>query len=287
MNDKQGTTGTIEVWDIKQLRPNPLNPRGELDPAEPRIKALADSIREKGLIEPLVIARGGLIVAGHRRHLACKLAGVNRVRVIVRNLSKQEQLELMLVENIQREALDTLQEARAYRNLIDSGLCIADIARRTGINQHTISESLDIIALPVEVHSLFGGEIPLLAKGCVRLLRQVRDPAQQILWAKKAAGARWTVGQLQEALTGRTKRKLQPATKEGPTSPVLTRDLALESLARKKGWPFTLELVQRALDRTPCSCSGLDQAKHSTLCRDCPLSAFLTVLVQEAHDATA
>jgi ParB family transcriptional regulator, chromosome partitioning protein len=112
------------------LDPHPHNPRGPVDPDS--VQELADSISEKGIVEPIVVvpvrSRGtqwkierSTVVAGHRRLAAARLAGLAEVPAIARELSPIEQEEIMLVENLQREGLSLLQEARAFQRLIDGG----------------------------------------------------------------------------------------------------------------------------------------------------------------------
>jgi ParB family chromosome partitioning protein len=282
-----GAQGVVSVWDLARLRPNPLNPRGELDKNDPGIQALAESIRSKGLLEPLLILVDGTVVAGHRRRLACRIAGVDRVRVIVQQMTEQEQLEVMLVENIQREDLTLLQEARGYRALIKTGLSQQDVVRRTGLPVTRVSQGLALLTLAPQVQEQISGA--LLPMGAIKLLAENQDQEQQVLWADRAIGARWTVEQLRAAIRGdkakgSTKQRITPLN-AGTGSAVLTRERALQSLRKNRGWPFKLALLESALDQTPCSCTGMDQAKQSKFCSSCPLARLLEVLVRSAHDA--
>ena len=107
---------------VAALHPNPHQPRSTFDPLT--LQELADSIKEKGILEPLIVVRhpekpdGFLVVAGHRRRTAAELAGLAEASVIVRGYSPVEQEEVMLAENIQREELSPLQEAKAYQRLV-------------------------------------------------------------------------------------------------------------------------------------------------------------------------
>src|SRR5437899_2219975 len=106
-------TSSTEIRPIANLRPNPLNPRDELHSAG--LEELADSIRAQGVLQPLLVTPGGEVVAGHRRLAAARLAGLNEVPVIVRDLDQVQQQEIMLVENLQRLDRSCVEEARAYR----------------------------------------------------------------------------------------------------------------------------------------------------------------------------
>jgi ParB family chromosome partitioning protein len=110
---------STEIRPIDALRPNALNPRGDLHPAG--LEELADSIRAQGVLQPLLVTPGGEVVAGHRRLAAARLAGLSEVPVIVRDLDGVQQQEIMLVENLQRQDLSCVEEARAYRRLPHHG----------------------------------------------------------------------------------------------------------------------------------------------------------------------
>ncbi len=166
-----GALGVVEVRDVARLKPNPLNRdlRGDLSRDDPGIKELAASIlQSKGPMEPLLILPDGTIVAGERRWLACQVAGISRVRVIVRRLSQQEQLEAMLVENGQRESLTAIGQARGCQRLIDMGLSQADIRRRTGFPTPHIANHLALLKQPETVQKLISSR--RLAMGCIKIL---------------------------------------------------------------------------------------------------------------------
>lgn len=137
---------------IGQLRPSPNNPRENLT----GIDDLAASIRENGLIQPLVVQRipghsGYQIIAGHRRYAACDKLGMTRVPVIIRrDMLPDEELLAMLVENGQRAGLDPIEEARALNRLKKSGVADQEIARKIGRSQSYVSGRLALLALPVE-----------------------------------------------------------------------------------------------------------------------------------------
>ena len=149
-------TAPVEA-DIDRLAPNDFQPRGTLD--EARLQELAQSIRANGLIQPIVVRKAGdrfQIIAGERRWRAAKIAGLLRVPIVVRDVAPGEksQLELALVENIQREDLNPIDEALAYKRLADQfQLTQEQIAAAVGKDRATIANHLRLLRLPDEVRT--------------------------------------------------------------------------------------------------------------------------------------
>ena len=174
------------VWPIERLRPHHRNPRGAIDPAS--VLELAESIREAGILAPLVITPDGMVIAGHRRLVAAKLVGLNFVPVIVRDLDPTEQLLVLTIENLQRADLSPLAEARGFRALLDEGLTVADIARRTGIGRSRIDTSLRLLDLDAETAALADrGDLPA---GAIPYLARVVDPVRRLELAAEVAAYR-------------------------------------------------------------------------------------------------
>lgn len=145
--------GLTEV-PLSDLRPNPEQPRKHF--SEAALSELSESIREKGVLQPLLVepADDGsyLIVAGERRYRAALKAGIDRVPVIPRSFSPAEKLEIALVENLQREDLNPIEEARAYQSLMETADATQDeLAKRLGKNRSTIANALRLLRLPVAV----------------------------------------------------------------------------------------------------------------------------------------
>jgi ParB family chromosome partitioning protein len=140
--------GSIEV-PIDRIRPNPRQPRQRIDGAE--LEALAASIREHGVLQPILVTEtldGYQLVAGERRFRAAQLAGLERVPAIVRQLADREQLEVALVENLQRQDLGAMEEAHAFRALADEfGLSQEEIATRVGRARSTVANTLRLLDL--------------------------------------------------------------------------------------------------------------------------------------------
>jgi ParB family chromosome partitioning protein len=138
---------------VESINPNPYQPRKEFDQAG--LEELADSIREKGVIQPLIVLKedggkdGFFLIAGERRWRASKLAGLAEVPVLVKDVSPDDLLELALIENIQRQDLNPIDEAEAYSRLInDFGLTQEETARRVGKMRTTVANMLRLLKLP-------------------------------------------------------------------------------------------------------------------------------------------
>lgn len=143
-----GATGSIEI-PLARIRENPRQPRLRMD--DEALAALAESIRQHGVIQPILVTEtfdGYQLVAGERRVRASRLAGLERVPAIVRQLADRQQLELALVENLQREDLDPIEAARAYRQLIDEfAFSQEDLAARVGRARSTVANTLRLLEL--------------------------------------------------------------------------------------------------------------------------------------------
>ncbi len=157
-------TRGVQYVPIAAVRPNPQQPRARMDPAA--LEELAASIREHGILQPLVVSRGPgegefTLIAGERRWRAAQLAGLERVPVLVREVTPQEQLELALIENIQRADLNPLEEAEAYRQLHEAfGLTHEEIARRVGKSRVAVTNALRLLKVaPAVQQALHQGRI--------------------------------------------------------------------------------------------------------------------------------
>lgn len=155
--------GGPDLLDIDLIAPNPDQPRTHFEPEQ--LRELADSIREHGIIQPLIVSRdpdgGYRLIAGERRLQAARLAGLQTVPVIMREVADSELLEIALIENIQRADLNALEEAMAYRRLTEEyGLTQDEVARRVGKSRVAVSNALRLLNLDQEIRrSLVGGEI--------------------------------------------------------------------------------------------------------------------------------
>ena len=146
--------GSSQFIAVDQILPNPSQPRGEMD--ETSLDELANSIREHGIIQPVILTKNETgdhytLIAGERRLRAAKLAGLESVPCIVRQASEQERLELALIENIQRENLSPLESAHAYLKLQEEfGLTQDQVAERVGKSRVAVTNTIRLLKLPEE-----------------------------------------------------------------------------------------------------------------------------------------
>lgn len=165
----------ITELSIHHLQPNPLQPRGVITTES--LQDLADSIKEHGILEPLVVAHtpaGYQIVAGERRWRAAKLAGIEMVPVIIKETSPKGMLEMALVENVQRTDLNPIERAKAFERLMaEFGLSSADVAARVGKSAAFVSNTMRLMSLPDAIKDgLISG---LITEGHARALAGIPD----------------------------------------------------------------------------------------------------------------
>jgi ParB family chromosome partitioning protein len=163
---------------INRIRPNPYQPRRRFDPAE--LDQLAASIRDHGILQPVLVTEtldGYQLIAGERRVRAAEIAGLERIPAIVRQLAARDQLELALVENLQREDLDPIETASAYRQLIDEfGFSQEQLAERVSKARSTVANTLRLLDLEPAVQlAVVEGRA---TEGHARALGGVEGPAQ-------------------------------------------------------------------------------------------------------------
>ena len=173
--------GGVDEVDVDLIVPNPHQPRSAF--SEESIAELTASIREHGILQPLLVSVGEAegtyqLVAGERRLRAARLAGLTRVPVIVKEAASRELLELALVENLQREDLNPLEEAQAYRKLTEEfGMTQEAVAARVGRSRTAVANSVRLLALSDEMkESLAGG---IISEGHARALLGLADEAMR------------------------------------------------------------------------------------------------------------
>lgn len=165
----------ISELDTNLLQSNPLQPRGIIPPQS--LNELVDSIREQGILEPLVVAKtpaGYQIIAGERRWRAAKILGLKKVPVVIKETTPQGMLEMSIVENVQREDLNPIERAQAYKRLIeDFGLGTNEVAKRVGKSAPTVSNTVRLLSLPDAIKdALIAG---VITEGHVRPLISLGD----------------------------------------------------------------------------------------------------------------
>ena len=172
--------GEVVQLSIDRLVANPGQPRKHFDETE--LKELADSIAEHGIIQPIIAADAGdgscIIIAGERRTRAARIAGLAEVPVIIREYTDQKRLEVSLIENIQRSDLNPIEEAAAYKNLMDySSLSQEELAAKVGKSRSAVTNALRLLKLPAEVQKSLetGPENGGISPGHARALLAVTD----------------------------------------------------------------------------------------------------------------
>ena len=187
----------VEEMDIELIIPNPEQPRKNFD--EDLLNELAISIKRYGVIQPITVVKNGLkyiIIAGERRYRACKIAGLKKIPVIVKDYTEKECKEIALIENLQREDLNPIEEAVAFRKLIDEyNLSQEELANNLGKSRPAIANSLRLLTLHPQVQKLVvDGR---LSAGHARCLVSIKDYDAQIKYANAAADKKISVRELE------------------------------------------------------------------------------------------
>jgi ParB family chromosome partitioning protein len=222
--------GLLQV-DIDLIDPSPYQPRTYF--REQALEELAQSIRTSGIIQPLVVRKIGnryQLIAGERRWRAAQRAPIGRVPVVVRDVPEETALEMALVENLQREDLNPIEQARAFERLIEEfSLTQEEVAERTGKDRATIANSLRLLKLEETIQDML--EEGRLSAGHARALLSINDPKERYDLARRIARGGMTVRQV-ERLAARATR-----TRPTPTITVVDPNTkaAIEEIQRKFG----------------------------------------------------
>ncbi|MDI6809091.1 MAG: ParB/RepB/Spo0J family partition protein [Candidatus Eisenbacteria bacterium] len=193
--------------ELERVVPNPLQPRSGLNSA--KMAELVNSIREKGVIEPVIVRRQGEvfeIVAGERRFLACKELGLGKVPAIVREIPDNEMLEIALIENLQREDLNPIDEAHAYTRLVDElGLTQEEVARKVGKDRSSVANQMRLLGLPKEIQdSVSRGT---LSAGHARALLSISSEKEQLTLSREIQARGLSVREVEKTTRRRGKRR--------------------------------------------------------------------------------
>ena len=189
---------SIHFLETNQLQSNPLQPRGVI--LQESLTDLVESIREQGILEPIVVAQtpaGYQIIAGERRWRASKILGLAKVPVVVKVTTPQGMLEMSIVENVQREDLNPIERALAYKRLIDEfGLGTNEVAKRVGKSAPTVSNTIRLLSLPDAIKdALVAG---VITEGHVRPLISLGDPKLMLEVFKRILKDNLTVRQTED-----------------------------------------------------------------------------------------
>jgi len=227
------TPGVTEV-DVDSIVPNPRQPRQAIDPQA--LEDLAASIREQGLVQPLVVTEvegGYQLLVGERRWRASKLAGLDAVPVVVRDVTPQQMLELALVENLQREDLNPLETASAYQQLVEEfGMTQQQVADKVGKNRVTVTNTLRLLKLPMEVKdALLQGQI---TEGHARAMLRLQSERAQLDVLKAVLKGGLNVRQTEEVVRRMAKEpKPETSVVERPPEEKTLEDKFRQALGTK------------------------------------------------------
>lgn len=222
----------VSLIPTDSISPNPRQPRSLIDPSE--LSELADSIQQHGVIQPLILTQAAeidqfILIAGERRWLAAQQAGLSLVPAIIREASEQQLVELALVENVQREDLEPLETAEAYRQLSEEfGLSHEEISTRVGKSRVSITNTLRLLKLPPKVKDALAAG--LISAGHARALLALPAPNAQEAALSTIINHDLTVRQTEDLV-----RKLEGQKPDRPPKPSPRPEiLALEDRLRQE-----------------------------------------------------
>lgn len=240
---------------IDEVFPNPRQPRRRFD--EAALAELADSIKEHGLLQPVIVRRAGAgyeLVAGERRLRAAKEAGLKRIPAIIRGTSDSESLALALVENLQRENLDAIEEARALRRLIDDfGMRQEELARMVGKSRSAIANSLRLLSLPDSIQSLV--QLGAITAGHARAVLSLDKEEEQLKLVQRISERGLSVRQA-EALA----RKWN--TSRSKAAGYEEKDEIARAIARSLGARVAVRVYKEGKGRIEIRFSSLDELER-------------------------
>ena len=205
----------VEQIPIEMIGANPFQPRTRFDDAS--LKELTESIRSSGIIQPVILRKAGTdsyeLIAGERRLRAAKLAGLDAVPAILREVDDTRMMEMALIENIQREDLNPIDEAKAYQSLIQKvGLTHDQISERVGKQRSSITNALRLLGLPPEVMDMVSRGT--LSAGHARALLALETPGDQLSTSRYVASKGFSVRRT-EALVNRKLRRQHSRPRSG------------------------------------------------------------------------
>lgn len=190
-----GGSSTENVLKLKQIKANPKQPRKRFDEGD--LEELADSIKNNGILQPILVRKKGKgyeIVAGERRYQAAKLAGLEEVPVIIREVSDEDVFKLALIENLQRSDLTPIEEAQGYRQLIEeNGLTQEQLGKALSKSRSAITNMLRLLDLPEAVQEMIAAGS--LTAGHARAILAVPDEEGRVRLAEKVVAERLSVRQ--------------------------------------------------------------------------------------------
>jgi ParB family transcriptional regulator, chromosome partitioning protein len=265
--------GELRELPVEVIKPNPNQPRTKIDPES--LSALASSIEANGVVQPLLVrplADGSYeLIAGERRWRAAQAAGLAKVPAVVRDQELAERLQVALIENMVREDLNPIDEARACAALVDElGLSKEDLARRVGRSRPAVSNLIRLLDLPDEARELL--ESGKLSEGHGRALLAAEGNDVRRRLARDAVKGGWSVRETENRarLAGQPKQKRGSSTALAPEEAAALRDAAdeLESALghevklRPRGGEIALEIRFEDLDQALAMARSLSGRRH-------------------------
>lgn len=240
-SSQQETSNGERMMKISMIEPNREQPRKKFD--EDALQELSESIKQYGILQPLLVSDKKdyyEIVAGERRWRAAKMAGLKEVPVVVKEFSTQEIVEISLIENIQREDLNPVEEAMAYKRLIDEfHLKQDEIAERVSKSRTAVTNSMRLLKLDFRVQQMMVDE--MISAGHARAILAISDPEQQYNAAMKVFDEKLSVRETEKLV-----KSILTPTKKKPVVSNPTEDAIYESLEEKmKGITGTRVFIHR------------------------------------------
>ena len=226
---------SIQEIDITKIAPNPFQPRKVFEPNA--LKELADSIKEHGVIQPLVVTKtpvGYELVVGERRFRASLLAGMKMVPAIIKEqMVDQTKLEVALIENIQRQELNPIEEAQAYERLMKTfSLTQEQVAKKVGKSRPAVANTVRLLNLPAEVQrGVIEGR---LSEGHARALLGLNDPEKILLLYKKVIEGGWNVREVESKVRELTQKRQMDSAAPDPKLMAMESELRVKLGAQVK-----------------------------------------------------
>lgn len=219
---------------ILKVEPNPNQPRRQFD--DDSLQELADSVKQYGILQPLIVKKHDKfyeIIAGERRWRAAKLAGLKEVPVLIRDYAENEIVEIALIENIQREDLNPIEEALAYKRLMEEFSLKQDqVAAKVSKSRAVITNSLRLLKLDQRVQNLLSEE--MITTGHARALLAIEDPDQQYETAMKVFDEKLSVREIEKLVKQMSKKKKETPKEENKVQEFLFANIE-ESLKQALG----------------------------------------------------
>ena len=207
LKESVSETERVKELDLENIEANPYQPREHFN--DEHLGELAESIKKHGVLQPVVVRRAGdsyQLVIGERRLRASKMAGKKTIPAIVRDIDDDDSLKFALLENLQREDLTPVEEARGYAALRDEfGITVKEVAGMLGKDRSTVANTLRLLKLPARVIEML--EQGKLTAGHARAILSIEGEAGQIEWAERVVSQGFTVRDIEEAAPAKKARK--------------------------------------------------------------------------------